>query len=245
MKAPARVPALGAALVFFLVLAAGVSPREARAVDLLEDFDALGGNDVLLDRAKELNPEADIRIVQDRVVDRRWREELTMEYGGVLGGDAYLATRSVGANYHVHLTPRWSVGVKYNYAFNELRDEGKHLINDTSATGKGVIPELDYQKQSLMGVVNWYPIYGKMNLYDLGVVHFDVYALAGGGQVELESGRTGTWTAGGGVGLWFSQRLTSRLEMRYQTYEASRYAGKRDMDLAVASFQMGFLHSLF
>lgn len=219
--------------------------QTANAKDLLQDFDSLGGNDVLLERAKELNPDANIRIVQDRVVNRRWREELTLEYGSVMGGDAYVATQSMGANYHVHVTPRWSVGVKYNYSFNELRDEGRYLISDTSATGKGVIPDMDYQKQSLMGLVNWYPIYGKMNLYDLGVVHFDVYALAGGGQVELKSGRTGTWTAGGGVGFWFSQYLTSRLELRYQTYEASRFTGKNAMDLMVASFQMGFLHSLF
>ncbi|MCM2283032.1 MAG: outer membrane beta-barrel domain-containing protein [Bdellovibrionaceae bacterium] len=222
-----------------------LSAENAHATDLMKDFDSLGGNDVLLERARELNPEANIRIVQDRVVNRRWREELTMEYGNVLGGDAYLATQNLGANYHVHITPRWSVGVKYNYAFNRLRDEGKYLIQDTSATGKGVIPEMDHPKQSYMAVLNWYPIYGKMNLYDLGVVHFDVYALGGAGQVELKSGRTGTWTAGGGVGLWFSQHLTSRLEMRYQTYEANRYGGKRAMDLAVASFQMGFLHSLF
>jgi len=218
---------------------------QARAVDLMQDFDSLGGNDVLLDRAKALSPEASISVVQDRVVDRRMREEITLEYGNALGGDAYVRAQNLGLNYHVHITPRWSVSAKYNYTLNDLSPEGQALINDKGTDGRGIVPDLDYQKQSYMALINWYPIFGKMNLYDLGVVQFDVYALGGYGQVELKSGRTETWTAGGGVGLWFSQYISSRLELRYQSFEAKSAFGPRDMDLTVASFQMGFLHSLF
>ena len=90
-------------------------------------------------------------------------------------------------------------------------------------------------------MVNFYPIYGKMNLYDLGIVHFDIYALGGYGNIDLRSGTTSTYTAGGGFGMWFSQHLTSRLEARYQNYQAERFNGKQNMDLTVLSLQIGYL----
>lgn len=225
-------------LLFTILVMCGLSTARA---DLLKDFDTLGGNDVLLDRAKALNPESSIRVVQDRIVDRRMREEFTVEYGNVLGGDAYLHTQTLGANYNLHLTPHWSLGAKYGYSFNALRGEAEHLIHDTSITGRGIIPQIDYPKQTYMGVVDWYPIYGKMNLYDLGVFHFDIYLLGGYGRVQLKSGSTDTYTVGGGMGLWLSRYLTSRLEMRYQGYQAGRSA----MNLTVASLQLGLLHDLF
>ena len=80
-----------------------------------------------------------------------------------------------------------------------------------------------------------------MNLYDLGVVHFDVYALAGGGQIELKSGMTTSYTAGGGIGLWVSQHLSTRLELRYEGYTAKRYTGDTNMNTTVAGIQVGYM----
>lgn len=208
---------------------------------LLKDFDTLGGNDVLLDKARALNPDSTISIVQDRVVSRRKRVELSPEVAGVFGGDAYNSTTMYGINAHYHFTPRWSVGVKYLYDTNKLTKEGQFLIDDTSVTGTGVIPQIDYPKSELMALVNWYPIYGKMNLYDLGVAHFDIYLLGGAGQVQLNSGGTSTYTAGGGLGVWWSKHLTTRAELRYQTYEAQRYTGAVRMNLTVAGLQIGYM----
>lgn len=215
--------------------------KAGEASGLLQDFDSLGGNDVLLDKARALNPDANLRIVQDRIVSRRNRVEIAPEYASVLGGDSYNHTQNIGANVHFHITPQWSVGAKYNYALNSLRPEGEYLIRDVSVTGKGMIPEIDYPKSQALLMVNWYPIYGKMNLYDLGVAHFDVYAVGGAGQIVLKSGPTTTYTAGGGVGFWISQHLSTRFELRYQTYTAKRYTGDAKMDTTIAGMQIGYL----
>lgn len=219
--------------------AAPAAPAEGGG--LLKDFDTLGGNDVLLDKARALNPDATISIVQDRVVSRRKRLELSPEIAGVFGGDAYNSTTMYGINAHYHFTPRWSAGVKYLYDTNSLTKEGRFLIEDTSVTGTGVIPQIDYPKSELMALINWYPIYGKMNLHDLGVAHFDIYAIGGAGQIQLNSGGTMTYTAGGGIGVWWSKHLTTRAELRYQTYEAQRYTGATRMNLTVAGLQVGYL----
>lgn len=208
---------------------------------LMKDFDTLGGNDVLLDKARELNPESTVSIVQDRIVDRRKRFEIAPEFTSVLGGDAYNKTNTLAINAYFHITPRWALGAKYSYDMNQLRPEGQNLIDQAVASGSNTIPEIDFPKSEALALVNWFPIYGKMNLYDLGVAHFDIYAVGGAGQVSLKSGSTMTYTAGGGVGFWFSQHLSTRAELRFQTYNAQRSTGETRMNLTVASIQIGYL----
>lgn len=229
--------ALFSRFVLSVVVFAAVSAR----ADLMEDFDKLGGNDVLLEKAKALEPDRQITVVQDRVVSRTMRFELSPEFGSVLGGDSYLSTRSFGVNAHFHINPHWSIGVKYASMTNDLSPEGENMIKDSSVLGKGIVPEMDYPKDQSMALVNFYPIYGKLNVFNQGIVHFDVYALAGAGSINLKSGSQSTWTAGGGVGMWFSQHLTTRLEMRYQNYNSQRSNGTNSMDLTVASVQVGYL----
>lgn len=218
-----------------------VASSEARA-DILEGFDSLGGNDVLLEKAKALNPETRVQVVQDRIVSRRMRVELAPEFSSVVGGDAYNSTHNIGANMHFHITPKWSVGIKYNYSFNQLRPEAQTLIHDRKITSDGpIVPDIDYPKQQYMALMNWYPVYGKMNLHDLGVAHFDVYGLLGGGQVELRSGQSPTYTLGGGVGFWISQHISARTELRYQAYQVRRIGVEEELKTTVMSFQMGYM----
>ena len=224
------------ATLFILISSSGIAHA-----DLMEDFDKLGGNDVLLEKARALEPDRQITVVQDRIVSRTLRFELSSEFASVLGGDAYLSTRSYGINAHFHINPHWSLGLKYATMNNTLSPEGNNLIEDSSVLGKRIVPELDYPKDQAMALINFYPIYGKLNVFNQGIVHFDVYALAGAGSVNLKSGSKSTWTAGGGVGMWFSQHLTTRVEMRYQNYESTRSNGVNSMDLTVASVQVGYL----
>lgn len=216
--------------------------------DLESDFASLGGNRVMLDMAKELNPEQEISIVQDRIVPRRNRWELGTELAGTFGGDTYSKTSSLGFNVQYHINPRWSLGVRYNHDFNKLTPEGDAMVNraieDYTANPKAPtapVPAMDYAKSETFALVNWYPIYGKLNLLDKGVAHFDVYGLAGYGQVTLSSGPTKSTTAGLGVGLWWNRHFSSRMEMRYQNYRAQYLDNNMNLDLAVASVQMGWL----
>ncbi len=226
---------------YFVICCMIIVSLQATADELMKDFDSLGGNDVLLEKTQALQGKSTTYVVQNRIVNRRGRVELSPEYSNVLGGDPYTATSQWGLNAHLHLNPRWSVGVKYSHMVNSLKAEGENLISDTSILGRAYIPDIDYPISQTMALVNWYPIYGKMNILDAGISHFDVYLVLGNGQIELKSGRTSTWTGGAGVGLWISQHLATRLELRYQSYEAQNYQGKQKMDLTVASVQTGYL----
>jgi len=222
--------------------------ENASVEDISSDFDSLGGNKVLMERAKALEPEMQVEVVQQRTVSRRNRIEIAPEFSGTFGGDVYNRTKNLGLNLQYHFTPRWSVGLKHNQAFNTLTTEGENMMNQAiqeyekhPSKPTTAFPQIDYPKAETLALVNWYPIYGKMNLLDKGISHFDLYVIGGYGQVQLSSGVTSTYTGGGGIGFWFNQNFTSRLEMRYQNYKAKYLTGDKSMDLAIASVQMGWM----
>ncbi len=212
------------------------------------DFEALGGNKIFFEKAKDIQPEKTVSIVQNRTVDMKNRFELAPEFSGVFGGDTYSRTKSVGLNAHFHINYNWSVGAKYNYAFNSLTPEGEALMDKAIAdynanpqNPSASYPELNYEKSEAMGLVNWYPVYGKFNMMDVSVVHFDFYLVGGYGQIQLAKSSSPTYTAGTGLGFWMSNNFTTRFEMRYQNYTSEYLGASKKMDIAVASVQMGWL----
>lgn len=206
------------------------------SADILEDFDSLGGNDVLMNRAKVLQPEKDVSIVQNRIVDRTWRNELSAGYSNVLGGDAYLQTQMLALDYHLHINPYWSVGLGYFSAYNKLSEEARYLIDDNK-----LVPDVDQPDSGYELLANFSPIYGKLNIFNMGVVQFDVYGILSYGNIRLKSGETATYTWGAGFGLWISQNLTTRLEVRQRYYEAQRFGGPTNIDTTTASLSIGYM----
>lgn len=236
--------------VFTLLLSlpALAATTKAKAQQAEPDFDTLGGNSVLLERARAMDPDTNISVVQNRMVNRHHRVEFAPEVSGVFGGDTYSSTRSIGLNAYYHFNSHWSIGAKYNYSFNKLTSEGNNLFDKANqdfqnnpGSPSAPFPEVDYPKSEALALVNWYPIYGKLDLFEKSIVHFDLYAIGGAGTTQLKSGSTSTYTAGGGLGLWFTQHFTTRMEMRYQTYQAKYLTGPKRLDLVVGSLQMGWM----
>lgn len=215
------------------------------AKDLTKDMDALGANRELMKKAKSIDPKNRIRVVQNREVDRYMRLEIGVNYGMNSGGDPYIDTTIMGGQFDFHVTPRWSIGARYYNASNTLNKEGEAVFKDAEQRRKSDpdyrIPATDYAKDSWLIVGNWYPIYGKMNLFDATVSQFDIYVLGGYGQVNLASGSAPTYTAGGGVGLWLTQHVASRLEARWQGYQDKVYTGSRDINQTVLTATVSFL----
>jgi outer membrane immunogenic protein len=210
------------------------------------DLESLGSNAESVRRANKLESRAKIAIVQNRTVDRHWRLEGGVNYGAVAAGDSYLNTQNLSFDADLHISPKFSLGVRYAEAFNQLTPEGKAQF-DAARSMKNAgqmdyrIPDIDYPKSSLIGVINWYMMYGKINFFDASVIQFDIYSLAGAGTMQLSSGSTPTYTAGAGIGFWLSQHITSRIEMRYQTYQDQVYTGSRNLNLFVANLGIGVL----
>lgn len=202
----------------------------ASADDLSGKMNALGANKDLMKKARAIDPHNRVRVVQNREVDRNFRLELGLNYGMAEGGDPYVNTSVLGGTLDFHITPRWSIGARYINSQNSLTTEGKQVFSDAEARRQSGDtnfrrPGVDYAKDTWLAVLNWYPIYGKMNLFDAGISQFDIYFLGGAGQTSLGSGQSATYTAGGGVGIWFTQHFASRLEARWQGYQDKVYNG--------------------
>lgn len=233
-----------------LILAASLALSVPfHAMGAVEDeFDSLGGNTILIEKAKVLNPETTTTVVQERTVSRRNRVEIAPEYSADYGGVTYLQTQSLGLNLHYHINPRWSVGVKYKSFFNKLTPEGEALADlayqdyqQNPANPTGIYPEVDHPKSETVATVSWYPFYGKLNLLDRSVVQFDGYFLAGAGSVEMKSGGTQTQLVGGGVGFWLNPKLTMRVETTLQKYRAQYHTGAKDLNVGNFAMQMGWM----
>ncbi len=223
----------------------------AWSADLTKEMDALGANKDLLKKAKAIDPKNRVQVVQNREVDRRLRLEIGLNGAGVAGGDPYVNTTLLGGHIDFHITPRWSVGARYYNSSNNLNSEGRKVFDDAEArraageTGFRQ-PGIDWAKESWLAVVNWYPIYGKMNLFNAGISQFDIYVLGGAGQINLaSSGAVPLYTAGGGVGLWLTQHFSTRLEARWQGYGDKIYDGfqshNRNINQTVLGLTIGVL----
>lgn len=213
----------------------------AASKDLDSDMDTLGGNQDLMDRANAINPNNTTRIVQKRTVDLDNRFELLVSDGIVAGGDPYVNSNDLGAQLEYHIDPHWSLGARYYQISNSLSSEGQHIMNADLAA-QAPAPSIDYAKDTYFGTVTFAPFYGKLNFADLLVAQFDVYFVAGYGNVDLQTGATPTYTGGGGLAFWWTQHFSTHLEVRYQGYRASLADGTSEqMNLTVLSLGVGFL----
>lgn len=227
--------------------------KSTKSVNVDQQLDSLGSNDEIIKKAKALQPNNSMRIVQKREVDRNLRPELGINYGVVNGGDTYLNSATWGANLEFHINPRWSLGLRYNDHRNELTSEGERVFNLASANqlagNPSQAPSVAFPIRSYMAMVSWYPVYGKVSWFESAVSQFDFYVTAGGGQVEYEyldnrqtiSGNSPIFTGGIGMGLWVNSWLTSRAEVRYQNYQDSVSTGERDINAFIFQLGIGFM----
>jgi len=216
------------------------------ALAQVEDrLQSLGGNKELIRKAKAMDSKNKFRVVQKRAVDRTMRVELGANYGVHSGGDPYYDTAAYGGFFDLHITPRWSVGARHQEFRNALTAEGQRVFGEAERRGSlsdpFLAPDIDYPLNATLGVVSFYPIYGKLNFFDTSVIQFDLYLLGGAGQVRLNSGAAQTWTAGTGVGVWLKNHFSMRGEVRYQTYEDQVFTGPRDVNLVVSTLSIGLL----
>lgn len=226
----------------------------AFADSLMNDMDSLGGNKKLVQMARDIDPKNRVRIVQNRLVDRNWRLELGVNYGTHTGGNPYLETDSLGASADVHVNPYFSIGLRYYDHSSDLSPEGERRVTQAESLRAqgvpGALPKAALPLNSYMGVINVYPTYGKFNMLNLSVVHFDVYLMGGVGQIQMETFGNGaveeysteTYTGGAGVGVWWNNHVTSRFEARYQTYEEQRFSDdSKNMGATIFSASFGVL----
>jgi len=220
----------------------------AASKKLSEEVNALGGNAALLKLSSEINPDKKIRVVQNRLVSRDNRFEIAARYGQRFGGDAYLQTQALQANIEYHFNPRFSLGVIYSDYGSQLSPEGARVFSEARASlqaggGLSSFPDVDAPQNSILGQIQFYPMYGKINFFDKSIIQFDVSLIAGVGTINLASGSSQLISTGVGSGFWITQNISARVEIRYESYKDrdSIYNTSRNLNPVSGSLGLGIL----
>lgn len=243
-KTKARI--FGEASLAAALFAAALTASPQASASVSGDLDALGGNDAVVKRAAKLSSKNDVAIVQGRTVDRNMRFEFLGAYGPLAGGSSSLSTQLATAQAEFHVVPQFSLGVRYAKAFSQLTNEGQAAYDALRAQkasgGVGAsAPDVDAPQSSVIGTATWYMFYGKINFFDVRVIQFDIYSLAGYGSMTTQNSSSPAITAGGGIAFWIAQHVTSRFEIRYLGYKDKVYTGERDQNAVVGTAGFGFL----
>ncbi len=236
-------------LILFSLLsmtATGFAADSSSNSSLKKEFQTLGDNKDVIERVKKMDSQQKVRIVQNRLVSRTNRVELAFDYGSLFGADTYVKTSNLGAQLQYHLNPNWSFGVEYHKSYNNLSDEGQRQYDLAYACQQNqncrpTFAGVDFPLETKMITVSFYPIYGKMNLFDSGIAQFDIYTLLGYGKKTLSSGVSDVLAASLGVGVWLNNYVTARLEVRYESYKDLLDLKPRNQNAVTAIASLGLL----
>jgi outer membrane immunogenic protein len=240
-----KVLILIAVLSFSLAGEAASKKQAAKAShqSLKSEFETLGDNKVFAEKMKSVSQKKRVRIVENRIVDLHNRFEIAGTYGYNAGGDSYVTTQHLGGILEYHFSPKFSIGVRYQHYYNELTNEAKAQYEAARASGSSLaqVAAIDYPENLTMVTMSYAPIYGKLNLFDMSVAHFDVYVIGGYGKMQLMSGASDLYTGGLGTGIWVSQNFSARLEARYEAYKDLIGYGDRSQNNIQGMLAIGIL----
>lgn len=208
------------------------------------NVDGLGNYADTLKNIKETSGVKEVRVIQDRLVSRKFRNEFSIGYNNFLSGNPYLLTQTLNLGYNFSFNRFVSVGVSYFTARNGLSQEGRNLINndipDRVPNSQRILPTVDSIKGGYEASVQLSPFYGKVNMFDY-IAHFDIYALAGIGQMQMTSGNRQTLSYGAGLAFWWSNHWNTRVEFKNLQYRTESIAGSSNITSSVAGLSLGYM----
>lgn len=160
----------------------------------------------------------DITVVQKMLYPKQQRTEVGVHLG-VMPFDAYLLTPNLQLSVNRHFSDQLSLSVVAGGGYG-LKNA---TFRELESPAYGAAPYTYRYLGSLLGGVEWAPIYAKMNLNGARVIHFDVY-LAGRLGVSAEQSVipvevgalaiSPTLSPAVGARFWAGQRTALRFELR-------------------------------
>jgi outer membrane beta-barrel protein len=119
---------------------------------------------------------SDVTVVQDLLYPLEGRTELGMHLG-VMPFDAYLWTPNAQLTVDIHNSDKLSFGAAVGGGYGLKTGTYNELESETYQ----VAPDAYRYLASVLGGIQYTPIYAKMNLNGARVVHFDIYLSARAG----------------------------------------------------------------
>ena len=160
----------------------------------------------------------DIAVVQNLLYPKQQRTEVGIHLG-LMPFDAYLWTPNAQLTFNSHMQENMSLSLVAGGGYGLKTATYKEMESPTF----GAAPYAYRYLGSVLGGMEWNPVYAKLNLDGAHVVHFDVY-LAGRAGVTLsdsviplkQGGLEVSPTLSPALGsrLWVNEDTTFRVELR-------------------------------
>jgi outer membrane beta-barrel protein len=130
---------------------------------------------------------------------------------GVLPMDALYKGFSLGGSYTLHLSDLWAwEAVDFHYSSNVSTG-----VDVTLARRWSVAPTHQPQVQYLAAShLIFSPLFGKFTLFNRAIIAAEAYLAVGGGVAHFDDGFRPELSIGPGVRIFFSQRVSTRLDVR-------------------------------
>lgn len=165
-------------------------------------------------RAPESVTKEKLYSVQNRYLELKNKNELTLGVAQNLTGDSFLLTQVFNVAYRFHINDRFSVGLAHGFFQNQFSNSGKHLL-----VSEGVTPDVAYARNTTDLTVEYNILYGKFRLSMDQVLYFDFYGALGAGRAELNSGMQNAAVADTGFVFWLGKWGSARLGVKDYFYK--------------------------
>jgi outer membrane beta-barrel protein len=183
--------------------------------------------------------EGEIVVVQPKDVLVQQRVELLPRFGVTIN-DSLITQFSLGGSLYYHITEDVYVGVTFEwFDFEEIggtTDTFDEVIRTTST-----LPEVAPVTWVGSAEVGWTPIHGKFSLFDVTIVHYDIYGLLGVGAIDTIGDPTVAGVLALGQRTFIGDWLALTIEVRDRAYiEPLPLSGDTFTNVLTASIGLGF-----
>ncbi len=158
----------------------------------------------------------DFKVVQKQLYDKKNLREVAV-HGGVMPFDAFSVTPKIDVTYanYTSDTMAWEVAVGAGYGLKNSN------YKQLEGPAYGIEPDVYRYLTSVIGDVQWAPIYAKMAMNGQNIFHYDVYGIGGGGLTVEQSflpdkdlSFAPTVTMGIGSRIFLANGSTLRVQLR-------------------------------
>ena len=179
------------------------------------------------DELKGVSTKKSVSILQSRYFLKAWRPEVGLLMGSVIN-EAFTKTKTRGLRVGVFLN-EW-VGLESQYVLTTVRNSpdrkalNQKKYRDYNDQSKFVTADAEINPISSFQdfVVIAAPLYGKVNVLDLGIVYVDIYGSLGFSRVGTQQGTKNALAIGAGQRFYFAERWSGRLDFRNRSYSETR-----------------------
>lgn len=159
---------------------------------------------------------SDFKVVQKQLYDKQNLREVAI-HGGLMPFDAFSVTPKLDVTYanYTSDTMAWEVAVGAGYGLKNAN------YKQLEGPAYGIEPDVYRYLTSIIGDLQWAPIYAKMAMNGENIFHYDVYGIGGGGLTVEQSflpdkdlSFAPTITAGIGSRIFLANGSTLRVQLR-------------------------------